>query len=94
MKILLHEVHELTHGLDRGRMISEPFARPIATNVAMDRTSSCDHKHDRKQVSQLDRDELFAHEYADRELANEPVECDEGRTKTFVNRDDDRKQVP
>jgi hypothetical protein len=40
-------VHKLTHGLDRGSTISEPLARPIATNVAMDRTSSCVHEHDR-----------------------------------------------
>ena len=87
-------MHELTHGLDRGRTISEPVARPIATNVTMDRTSLCNHEHDRKRVSQLDRDEFFAHKYADRELANDPVECDEGRTKTFVDCNDDCERVP
>ena len=52
-------MHELTHGLDCGSTISEPVACPIATNVAMDRTSSCDYEHDHERVSQLERDEFL-----------------------------------
>ena len=97
-------VQELTHGLDRGSTISEPLARPIATKVAMDRTRSCDHEHDRSEYFNSIATS-FANEFLTRSrwgsrasrllatmLASEPGNG-EGRTKPFVTRDDDREWV-
>ena len=68
---------------------------PFTTNIALDWESSWNHDHDRKRVFRLNGDEFsWTSMLIAMMLANEPVECDEGRTKTFVDRDDNRERVP
>ena len=80
--------------------------RPIATNIALDWKSSCDHDQDRKtriptQSRQRSHEPSCWSWWVSRTstliatmLANELVDCDEGRTPTFADRNDNRERVP
>jgi hypothetical protein len=62
---------------------------PIAMNMMLDWESLCDHNHDRKRVFRLNYDEfLRTSMLIATMLANKLVKYNEGRMKTFVNRDD------
>ena len=85
----------MAHGLDRGSTISEPLACPIAMKVAMDRTRSCNHEHDRSEyfnsIATSFANEYFnsiamrfANEYVARDDARQRGSDGEGRTKTFL----------
>ena len=86
-------VHKLTQGLDRGRTISEPVARPIAMKVAMDRTSSCDHEHDRK-MSISTRSQRWLRKSTSITMRRESHQRESSIATMFANnhfdRDDDR----